>query len=151
MMQHSTVWVLVCDGGKSQVLVGKGRVSALAPVLGSVRTNDAPDPGAGRLGERATGYASNGHGRYSVDEHANPRRDIEAAFLAEQLKWLEERSGEFDRLVIVAPPRALGQLRDQLPPVLKAKLAVEIPADLTKAPVADIVQHVAEYLPSQLP
>lgn len=150
MKTPSAVWVLVCDGGRSQVLAGEGRVNALAVVAGSVRTNDAPDPGADRHGERATGYASAGHGRYSVDEHADPRRTIEAAFLREQLVWLLQRVGEFDRLVIVAPPRALGQIRDDIAPALKAKLAAEIAADLTKAPFGDIARRVAESLPSEI-
>jgi protein required for attachment to host cells len=150
MKTPSTVWVLVCDGGRSQVLAGEGRASALALVPGSVRTNDAPDPGADRHGERATGHASTGQGRYSVDEHADPRRAMEAAFLREQLAWLMQRDGEFDRLVIVAPPRALGEIRDCIAPALQAKLAVEIAADLTKASIGDIARRVAESLPSEI-
>jgi protein required for attachment to host cells len=144
------VWILVCDGGRSQVLAGEGRVSALAPVPGSLRTNDAPDPGADRHGERATGHASTGQGRYSVDEHGDPRRAIEARFLQQQLAWLEERTAEFDRLVIVAPPRALGEIRDRITPALKAKLAAEIAADLTKALIGDIARRVAESVPPEI-
>lgn len=150
MKTTSTVWVLVCDGGRSQVLAGKVPVRTLALVAGSSRTNDAPASGAGRDGERATGYASTGHGRYSIDEHADPRRAVELAFLREQLTWLEQRAGEFDRLVIAAPPRALGQIRDHMTPALKARLVAEIGADLTKLPVEDIARRVAESLPLEI-
>jgi len=40
----------------------------------------------------------------------------------------------FDRLVLVAPPAFLGDLRQELPKDLKAKVTDEITSDLTNAP-----------------
>ncbi len=139
-------WVLVCDGGRSQVFAGVGRIHALTPVEDSVRTNDASDMRNSRGGERSTGHASVGQGRYSVEEHVDPRRRNEAQFLAEQLAWLADEEAAFDRLVIIAPPRALGDLRKAMPPVLARKLAGEVDADLTKSPVADVVRRVSDVL-----
>lgn len=142
-MKHDRFWVLVCDGGRSKVFAGEGHLHALVPVEEGWRVNDAPDPGEHRHGERATGYASTGAGRYSVDEHGDPRRDMERAFLGEQLAWLVQEEAAFDHLLLVAPSRALGELRLMMPPVLAAKLIGEIASDLTKAPIGEVVARVS--------
>lgn len=65
MKQHR-VWVLVCDGGRSQVYSSTGGVLKLERVAGSQRTNEAPDPRDNKDSERYTGYSSAGNRRYGV-------------------------------------------------------------------------------------
>lgn len=142
MMRAKKVYVLVCDGGRSRVYAGEGRVAALAPVTGTERVNDAEiEPG-----ERATGYSSTGSRRYSVEEHGDRRRDAERAFLLAILDQLAAVEADFDRLVIVAPPRALGEIRKAIPRVLQDKLAAEISADLTRAEPELVATRVAAAL-----
>ena len=49
-------------------------------------------------------------------------------------------------LIVVAPPRALADLRKSLRADAKAKVVAEIHKDLTKHPVPDIEQHVLRAL-----
>lgn len=141
-MRQERIYVLVCDGGRGEVLAGAGRTPRLTPVPDTARSNTA----SVEAGERATGYASVGHRRYSVEEHADPRQEIEEAFLAEMIGWLDGHEADFDRLVVAAPPKALGVIRKQLPAGLRAKLAGEVNADLTKADAGLIERRVAEAL-----
>lgn len=141
-MRQERIYVLVCDGGRSEVLTGEGRTPRLMPVPETTRVNTA----SVEVGERATGYASVGNRRYSVEEHADPRQEIEEIFLAEAVAWLDAQESVFDRLVIVAPPKALGVIRKHLTAKLRAKLAGEVNADLTKADGGLVERRVAEAL-----
>lgn len=141
-MRQERIYVLVCDGGRSEVLRGEGKTPRLAPVPGTAHLNTT----SVEAGERATGHASVGNRRYSVEEHADPRQEIEEVFLAEAVAWLDGHEADFDRLVVIAPPRALGAIRKQLPARLRAKLGGEINADLTKADAGLIERRVAEAL-----
>lgn len=143
-MKQPRTWVLVCDGGRSQVYVESRGTPGLEPVAGSQCENDAPDPRDNRDSDRDTGYSSTGNRRYGVEDRVDPRREMEARFLVAQLDWVAERQASFDRLVIVAPPKALGAMRKAMPPVLKGRVAGEIAADLTRATVPDIAARVSE-------
>ena len=52
----------------------------------------------------------------------------------------------FDRLVIVAPPSALGDLRAALSAHMKPHIYAELNKDLTKTPAAELPQHLAGVL-----
>ena len=147
-MKQLRTWILVCDGGRSQVYSGSGSGLKLEPVAGSDCVNDLPDPRDNSNNQRDTGYASSGNRRYGVEDRVDPRREMEARFLDTQLDWVAERQALFDRLVIVAPPKALGVMRKSMPPVLKGKIAGEIAADLTRATAPDNAARVSADLAS---
>jgi protein required for attachment to host cells len=48
----------------------------------------------------------------------------------------------FDKLVIIAPPKVLGNLRKALHAEVTARIAAEIPKELTSHPVAEIERIV---------
>jgi len=52
--------------------------------------------------------------------------------------------GEVKSLVIVAPPRALGVLRQAYSHILRAAVHAEIDKDLVRFPVHKIEKHLAE-------
>ena len=52
----------------------------------------------------------------------------------------------FDRLVIVAPPVALGDLRAGAVRAREAALYAELGKDLTKTPAAELPEHLAAVL-----
>jgi protein required for attachment to host cells len=53
---------------------------------------------------------------------------------------------QFDRLVLVAPAQFIGDLRDELPKDLKAKIDREITADLTKTPRHQLHSQLGKML-----
>ena len=89
-------------------------------------------------------FSSVGAGRSSVgqtdwhklEEH---RFAVEVAAMLERI--VRERGVE--ALVVVAPPRALADLRKSLHPDAKKKIIAEIDKDLTKHPIDQIEKHLA--------
>jgi len=86
------------------------------------------------------------HGSDSGKRHrassANPDHHLleEDDFIAAIADWLNHQAieGAIERLVIVAPPRALGELRHHYHPKLSEKILAEIDHDLVGRPVAEI-------------
>jgi protein required for attachment to host cells len=54
--------------------------------------------------------------------------------------------GEFQQLIIVAPPRFLGLLRESLGPKLKRTLIGTLAKDLPRASPTELCAHIAEYV-----
>lgn len=137
-------WVVVCDGAKALVLRNDG--DALDLDLTVVEALDQPDPPARDLGSDRPGrvYQSHGGARSAVED-TDPHAQAEAAFLADLAHRLDAaaQSRDLGALVLVAPPKALGLLREHLTPAVRAALIAEVPKDLTGLPTAEIARHLA--------
>jgi protein required for attachment to host cells len=68
----------------------------------------------------------------------------EREFLKRLAQELEQAvpSGSVNRLIVVAPSRALGSLRRAYSPTLRATIASEISKDLVKAPIWEIERQI---------
>ncbi|MCP3462832.1 MULTISPECIES: host attachment protein [unclassified Bradyrhizobium] len=87
-------------------------------------------------GQRAAVEPTDWH---DIEEHRFARR---VAAAMEQLV----RERDVKALVVIAPPRALADLRDAFHADVKARIVGELPKDLTRLPVGDIARHLAaEY------
>jgi len=64
----------------------------------------------------------------------------EDRFAAETAEMLKDRAlrNEYDALVVVAPPRTLGELRKHYHKEVEKRLVAEVPKDLVNVPVAEI-------------
>jgi protein required for attachment to host cells len=60
-----------------------------------------------------------------------------AAFLDEH-----EAKGDYDTLILFAPPPCLHQFRESLREAVKRKVKHEAPHDLTKLPLSELPQHI---------
>ena len=94
----------------------------------------------------AAGRASSTHGASGsamgeVDFH----QQEEDRFAAETAKLLKARAlkGDFDDLVIIAPPRTLGEMRKHYHKEVSDRIAGELAKDLTGHPVAEIEKILA--------
>lgn len=87
-----------------------------------------------------------GHSKDSGKRHrssaANPDDELvhEDSFIAALAGWLNHQAteGEISHLVVIAPPRALGELRRHYHPQLSSKLVAEIHKDLIDRPLTEI-------------
>jgi len=75
-----------------------------------------------------------------TDWHAQ----TEQAFLTQLVARLDHAvgSGQIKSLIIVAPPRALGVIRQAYSHALRAALRAEIDKDLVKMPLHEIEKHL---------
>ena len=64
----------------------------------------------------------------------------EDRFAADMAEMLKERAlrNEFEALVVVAPPKTLGELRKHYHKAVEQRLLGEVPKDLVNVPVAEI-------------
>jgi protein required for attachment to host cells len=66
------------------------------------------------------------------------------AFIRTLVDWLDvaERERVYDRLVLVAAPHTLGEIRAALPRSVHDRVTAELPKQLTGASVKDIFDHL---------
>jgi protein required for attachment to host cells len=137
-------WVVVCDGAKALILENAG--DEKFPNLKTREVYAQEDPPTRELGTDRPGRSvqSAARGGRSAMEQTDWHARSEQAFLETLAKTLEKelQAGLFKSLVICAPPKALGVLRQALTPQLKQAVRAEIDKDLVKIPVHEIEKHL---------
>ena len=131
--------ILVADGKK--LLFFRNEGDGLFPKLEVERkqeqtnapTGDQKSDGAGQA------FASWGAGSHAYSE-ADFHELEEDRFAAEAAQMLNRRAlrNEFEALIVVAPPRTLGELRKHYHKEVEKRLSAEVAKDLTRHPVSEI-------------
>ena len=143
VIPHDT-WIFVGDGQKALFLRNAGDEKFInlkaERVFGEVNppTHDQGTDRPGRGFKRAgTNQRS---GMETTDWHELEKQHFvhHAATVMQQIV----RDRNVRKLIIVAPPRALAELREALHPDVKNIVIAEINKDLTKHTVADIEKHI---------
>ena len=134
-MSHDTL-VLVADGRKSLFLRNEGDEEFLNLVVEDQRAHaDLEDRD---LKSDAPGRAMNvvGGGRSAMDE-PNYHQMEEDRFAKDTAGLLSKRveRGGIEQLVVVAPPRTLGELRQHYGKAVEAKIVAEVDKDLVNHPI----------------
>lgn len=148
-MKPTITWIVLADGDRAKVFENDGPGKGLRAVRDMAMAQEhlvAQDIMADRPG-RASNPAGPGS-RAAVDYRTDPVDLRERRFLERLARALEERqaSGAYDRLVIVAPPRALGELRPALCDEVRATILAELPKDLTNVPTDKLGEHLADVM-----
>ena len=105
-----------------------------------------PDPKTHELGTDAPGRALNSLGTpRSAMEQTDWHTQEEEKFLRKVADRLDAavNAGQVKSLILVAPPRALGVLRQTYSHALRGALRAEIDKDFVKLPVHEIEKHLA--------
>ena len=137
-------WVVVCDGKKALVLENVGDTKFLN--LKTREIYEQPDEKTHEQGTDAPGRAfSSVGGRRSAMDQTDWHDQSEQRFLQKLAGHLESEinAGKAKALILVAPPRALGVLRQAYTPNLRNALRAEIDKDFVKLPVHEIEKHLA--------
>jgi protein required for attachment to host cells len=141
------IWVLVADGEKALFL--ENMTDDANPNLRVWREERQDNPADREQGtDRPGRFGDPGPGQRSAFEETDWHRLGKERFaqdLAERLYAFAHR-GAFDRLVIVAPPRVLGDLRPRLHKEVADRVVAEVPKTLANHPVVEIEALVAEAL-----
>ena len=142
---HPTVtWILVADGQRARLVENKGPGKGLQPVTAEPLLH--PDPPSRDLGTDRPGRVAEsvGGARHAVEPRTDPHRDEKRRFARELAERLDRAAAEgaYTRLILVAPPQMLGDLRDVLTSRTRALVAAEIDKDLTKATDAELTVHL---------
>jgi protein required for attachment to host cells len=132
---HNSV-ILVADGRKSLFFRNQG--DADFPNLSVVEKEGRKDAAHHEIASDLAGRASNTLG--SSMEEADFHQLDEDRFASETAEMLKQRAlrNEFNTLVVVAPPRTLGELRRHYHKEVERRLVAELPKDLVNTPVPEI-------------
>jgi protein required for attachment to host cells len=141
------IWVLICDGRKALLAVNVG--DAAAPNLKVRRTWEHSDPATHEQGTDRPGRTQASVGaRRSATEATDYHMLAEEDFLKKLAAHLEKDVTEHKiaALILAAPPRALGVLRDALAPSVRKIVRHEVEKDYVRMPVYEIERHLTAHL-----
>lgn len=147
-MKPTRTWILVADGARARILQNDGWGKGLQQIVyreheeSETATHDLGTDRPGRTREIADGTH---HGLDETDWH----RFEKAEFAHEMAKLLNHAAvaNKFDRLVLIAPPQALGDLRKKLDTHTADRVTGEIDKDLTHASLDELKERIAEINP----
>jgi len=136
-------WVVVCDGAKALLLENVGDDK-----FPNLQTKEVYEEKHGATHEQGTDapgrtQASVGSARSAVGQ-TDWHEQEERRFLEKLLAHLdaEVTAGRIKGLIMVAPPRALGVIRQGYSHQLRNAVREEIDKDLVKLPVHEIEKHL---------
>lgn len=144
MLQDGTAWFLVADGRRARLFAEQRRGSPLQEAwsmeIGESDLYDAQD------------RPPRAFDRVGAGRHGMERRDLHEAEEENFLKRVADRIGEadrqkaFDHLVIAAPPRALGLLRNKLSDNARQRIRAEASKDLLDEDTQKLRERLTELL-----
>ncbi len=136
-MTHASTWILIADAARARVVRKPVHPSDARQIPLETVFEASADPRALReiMADRpGRSFASTGARRSAMEYHSDPVREQTRGFAASLLKTLETRftAGDFEELIICAPPRMLSALREAMPEELETAVSSEVAKDFTK-------------------
>jgi protein required for attachment to host cells len=143
-MKKAKVWYVIADGGRARFVERDERgafrtVSSFVSTELHAKSSDLGRDRPARVMESAT------PGRSAVE----PRRDLKEAAKQDFVKLVadeidaEHGRGQFDNLVLVAPPGVLTELKSNLSKPMAELVVGDLQKDLTNVPDHDLTGHLA--------
>jgi protein required for attachment to host cells len=151
MTKHETTWLVVADGRRARIYSarpGDAGLTELHDMIGDARpTHEQGVERPGRVQESATSD------RHAMTPRVDWNRQSKQQFAGEIATLVNDAGlkGGYDRLVVVAPPEALGDLRKAFGKHALDKVDAEIDKDLTKLSPHELVNHLSDALPKLEP
>ena len=148
-MKSIRTWIVIADATRARIAVNDGPGSGVTPVPG-LAFEGRNLPGREIMSDRpGRTFDSSGRGRHGKEPRTGPREVEALRFLHDLAERLDEgrKQERYDRLVIVAPPKALGQLRQQLSAGVRDRITGALDKDLTHVPDHQLAKHLGTLLP----
>jgi protein required for attachment to host cells len=149
-MKPKKTWIVIADGRRARILRQDKRGAPLTPALNQELYEPAAHGFSRDLRSDAPGrgFESNSAARYSMEPRIDPKTQEKQNFARRVAELVNDAASRktFDQLVLVAPPKTLGELRTQLGDPARKVLIGEICHDLVKTPMQDLPKHLSEVL-----
>jgi protein required for attachment to host cells len=139
-------WVLVADGEKALILENHG--DEKFPDLRVRRKEEQDNPKTIDQAANRPGRMDDSQGNRSAFQDTDWHELAKERFAKDIADLLYDRAhkGMFDRLVLVAAPNVLGEIRKTMHKEVADRVVAEIPKTLTTQPLDQIEKNVAEAL-----
>ena len=143
-MKHAKIWYVITDGGRARFVERdeRGEFRTVSSFVASELHKRAHDLGVDRPPRTKESASPT---RHAVE----PRRDLHQAAKEDFVKLVaghleeERKRGQFDGLVLVAPPRVLTELKDNLSNQMAKLVVNDLQKDLTKIHDHELTEHLA--------
>ena len=148
-MKKTVTYVLVADGARARLYANHGVGKGLQPVSGATHRADLHHHDREILTDKpGRAHSSVRHGRSTIEPQTEWHRFEKHKFAREMAKVLDAAaaSKSFDRLILVAPPATLGDLRTELGDATRKLVMAELPKDLTRHDERELPQHLVAVL-----
>lgn len=147
-MGKTVTWILTADHQHARAFAATGRTGALTPVDGLTLDDHLPASHEAGAHRPDIGFAGKGGPGHGYEPRTTPHDKAALDFIDRVLGVLEAAASRdaFQRLVVVAPPRALGEIRQRLPVRLRDRLVGDLDLDLTREPADAVRRHVERFL-----
>lgn len=140
-------WVMVADGEKALFLENAGDARDLH--LKVIRKEEQDNPSTSEQGTDRPGRMSDGpSGHRSAVKNTDWHKLQEHRFAKDlaDILYRHAHDGRFERIVVVAAPSVLGDLRAELHEEVQSRVVAEIPKTLTGHPIDEIERLVKAEL-----
>jgi protein required for attachment to host cells len=142
-------WILVADSTRARIFTTDAPSSPLEEIEdlshteGRLHDRDITSDLPGRI-------KSVGGGGHAFEQATDPKKHEADNFAHLVANYLDGAysANRFEQLLIVAAPSFLGMLRNHLPEPIKQRVCFELVKDITTLNVADIRQHLPQFLPN---
>ncbi|EKS29730.1 host attachment protein [Afipia felis] len=138
--------VLVADGTKALFLRNAGDDVYPNLVVARAFKDDNPptrDQGTDRPGRVHESATTGRSALETTDWHVVEEHRFVETTAASLSRYVENEGVR--SIVIIAPPRVIGDLRKALPETIRKHILAEIEKDLTKQPIYEIEKYLADY------
>jgi protein required for attachment to host cells len=148
MNAKAKYWVLVANSGQARILEMQRKpyefhqVTELASEAQHLTNKDIVSDASGRV------YRTQGPGTHSMNPRSDPHENAEEQFSRGLAQKMEKaaRLGRFDHLLVVADPKTLGRLRQQMNKSVEGKVAEEVALDLVRLPLNQLEPRLKQVL-----
>jgi protein required for attachment to host cells len=145
-MKRKTSWIIVEDGSRARILANEGPgtgLSVVAEHMAPQARAHTADLGSDRPGRA---FDSTTPARHAMEPRVDWHRQEKERFIGKLAEDLGAAQQQFDRLILVAPPRVMGELHRRLDEPTRAKVAGELQKDLTWVALPELSAHLGDVL-----
>lgn len=141
------IWVVVADYGRARIFRRKDRrlelIGEVVPQLDYQKVQVPLRRTGGRAGTRVPVSS-----RHPLAPHDASLKEDKLDFIRHLAEYISgaRRTDAFDSLVLVAAPKTLGDLRQNLDKSVSARIMAELDKDLINMPQQEIQDYLAEIL-----
>jgi protein required for attachment to host cells len=136
--------VVITDGAKAAFYRNDGPGKGLVALDRLNLARKAPPSSEIGTDRPGRSFDSTSPGRSAIEPKTDPHELEETRFAGEVLARMEEvmDAGEAEKLIVVAAPKTLGEMRKAMPKALADRLTATLDKDLTKTPASELPKHL---------
>jgi protein required for attachment to host cells len=149
-MKPKITWIVLADGMHARVLRQDKYGAPLVPALDRELYEPEVHKFSRDLRSDAPGrtFDSVSSVRHAMEPRTDPKTHEKQLFARRVADLINTAAAQqsFDQLVLVAPPKTLGELRAHLDPHAKRLVIGEVVRDLLKTPAEELPAHLTDVL-----